>query len=71
MPQVVLLQHPDLLVLPTQRLAALFLIYEMYSGASEPVAINPFASVFVQLLVSSSYKYNLEVQTSMLSIRVD
>lgn len=50
--QVILLQHPDLLVHPTQRLAALFLIYEMYSSASEPVAINPFASVFVHLLVS-------------------
>ncbi|XP_052801509.1 CCR4-NOT transcription complex subunit 11-like [Mya arenaria] len=46
---VLLLQNRDLLPHPTQKLAAIFLLYEMYR-ADQPIAHNPFASVFVHLL---------------------
>ncbi|XP_064602032.1 CCR4-NOT transcription complex subunit 11-like isoform X2 [Liolophura sinensis] len=45
---VLMLQNKDLLPDPTQKLAAIFLLYEMYK--TEPITVNPFASVFVHLL---------------------
>jgi len=45
---VLMLQNQDLLHHPTQRLAAVFLLYDMFR--SEPIANNPFGSVFIHLL---------------------
>lgn len=48
---VLLLQHRDLLPHQTQKLAAVFILYEMYK--TDPVSANPFAAVFLNLLQES------------------
>lgn len=49
---VTLLQQPDLLPTPSQRLAVVTFLHDMYK--SDPVSSNPFAPVFIHLLNSSS-----------------
>jgi hypothetical protein len=46
---ILLLQQADLLPKPTQRLAAITLLHDLYRG--ELMAVNPFATVFIHLLV--------------------
>ena len=45
---VTLLQQPDLLSSPSQRLAAVTFLHDMYKHTA--VSNNPFAPVFIQLL---------------------
>jgi len=45
---VTLLQQPELLPKPSQRLACVTFLFDMYKA--EPVSLNPFAPVFIHLL---------------------
>ena len=47
--QLLLLQNKDLLPYQTQRLAAVYLVYEMYK--QESIVSTPFAPLFVHILV--------------------
>ena len=47
---MLLLQQPDLLPAPSQRLSILFLLYDMYK--TEPPQNNPYVAFFLQLLVN-------------------
>ncbi|KAK6183911.1 hypothetical protein SNE40_002335 [Patella caerulea] len=51
---VLLLQNRDLLPHPTQKLAAIYLLYDMYK--TDNVSVNPFAPVFIHLLNPPSDK---------------
>lgn len=45
---ILLLQQADFLPKPTQRLAAIYVLHDLYRG--ESMAVNPFATVFIHLL---------------------
>ena len=47
--KVTLLQNKDLLVHSTQRIVCIFFLYDMYR--TDPISSNPFAYVFVNLVV--------------------
>lgn len=46
---VALLQNKDLIMHPSQRIACIFFLYDMYRN--DPLAVNPFATVFTALIV--------------------
>ncbi len=58
-----LLQNKDLIVHPTQRIVCIYFLYDMYR--SDHISSNPFASVFIHLIVLyflklvSLYKINI------------
>lgn len=54
---VMLLQNADLLPSPSQRLAAVLLLHELFKPDSQN--FHPFSSIFVQILVSSKKNINL------------
>ncbi|ESP05125.1 hypothetical protein LOTGIDRAFT_227818 [Lottia gigantea] len=67
---VLLLQNRDLLPHPTQKLAAIYLLYDMYK--TDNVSVNPFAPVFIHLLnppteKSESGQYDLHWAISPIS----
>lgn len=45
-----LIQQQDILPNPTQRLAAVILLHDLYRR--DPIALTPFLSVFIQILVT-------------------
>lgn len=49
--QTILLQERDLLPFSSQRVAAIFLLYQLYR--SDAISANPFAAFFIELLQPS------------------
>ena len=65
---MLLYQQPDLLTAASQRISILFLFYEMYK--TEPAESNPYATFFVQLLVSLVVQWRDFILTSHLKYRL-
>lgn len=60
---MLLLQQPDLLPAPSQRVSILFLLYEMYK--TEPPQNNPFVTFFLQLLSNQTNDENYSPLNSL------
>jgi hypothetical protein len=62
---VLLLNEQDLMTGSSQRVAALFLLYDMFRA--EPISASPFAAVFAQLLAPDDERSSSTAQASALS----
>jgi hypothetical protein len=64
---VTLLQNRELIPHPTQRVVCIYLLYEMYR--SDTVAANPFAPLFIHLLVISHFLKSIDLAKTPFILR--
>lgn len=55
-----LIQQQDILPASTQRLTAVVLLHDLYRR--DPIAITPFLSVFIQILVRNNFSNSISSQ---------